>query len=226
MDKELTHGATIQITYNIKVTNVGEVDYNETSFYYTGKVENTGSIVKTSADILLDYVENNLKFRDANNKTEWGWKSTSAQNIKTNKYVNSTVEKELTNYNTLITTESLNKKLIPLTSSTKNSANTYTTTQLILAQTITAQNDKDDMVYKNGAEIIKISNDVGRRMAFSVQGNQKPSELPQEPDSSRAEEVVILPPFGDTYLYFGLGIAVVAIIAGAAIFIKKKVLKK
>ena len=63
-------------------------------------------------------------------------------------------------------------------------------------------------------------------MAFSIQGNQKPSEVPQEPDASAAERIVILPPFGDTYLYFGLGVAVLAIIVGAAVFIKKKVLKK
>lgn len=226
MDKELTHGATIQITYDITVTNVGEVDYKDKSFYYTGKVKDTSTIVTTSADLLVDYVENNLKFRDANNKTEWGWKSTSNDTLKTNKYLTSQVEKELTNYNTIITTESLNKKLIPLTSSTKNNSNTYTKTQLILAQTITAQNDQDDMVYNNTSEIIKISNDVGRRMAFSVQGNQKPSESPQEPDASVAEEVVILPPFGDTYLYFGLGIVIVAILAGAVIIIKKKVLNK
>ena len=226
IDKELTHGATIQATYDITVTNVGEVDYNDKSFYYTGKVKDTSSIVKTSADVLIDYVANNLKYRDANNKTEWAWKSTSANDIKSNGYVSSDVEKELTKYNTIITTTSLNKKLIPLTSSTKNNSNTYARTQLILTQTITAQNEEDDLVYRNTSEIVSISNDVGRRMAFSIQGNQKPSEVPQEPDASAAERIVILPPFGDTYLYFGLGVAVLAIIVGAAVFIKKKVLKK
>ncbi len=32
------HGSTLQITYAIPVANVGEVDYNEEQFYYTGKV--------------------------------------------------------------------------------------------------------------------------------------------------------------------------------------------
>ena len=97
---------------------------------------------------------------------------------------------------------------------------------MILTQTITAQNENDDLVYNNIGEIVAITNSVGRRMAFSIQGNQKPSESPQEPDSSMAEPVVILPPFGDTYLYFGLGIAALVSIVGAAIFIKKKVLNK
>ena len=37
MDQELMHGATLQITYAITVANVGEVDYKEDQFYYTGK---------------------------------------------------------------------------------------------------------------------------------------------------------------------------------------------
>ncbi len=227
MDKELTHGATIQITYIMTVKNIGEVDYNETKFYYTGKIGNAANIVRTSADLIADYVANNLQYRQASNKAEWGWKAVTTQELYTNgKYVNDDVGKELKNYNTIITTEALNKKLIPATESVKGNADTYTKTQLILTQTITAQNDQDDMVYNNIAEIVATTNTVGRRMAFSIQGNQKPSEKPQESDSSMAEPVVILPPFGDTYLYYGIGIAVVVILAGAVIFIKKKVLKK
>ena len=227
MDKELTHGATIQITYDITVKNIGEVDYNDPSFYYTGVVKNQNTIVTTSADLLVDYVANNLKYRSEDNKTEWAWKAMSAEELANGGYVNSDVQKELKNYNTIITSSALhNKKLIPLTSSTPGNANTYAKTQLILTQTITAQNENDDLVYNNIGEIVAITNSVGRRMAFSIQGNQKPSESPQEPDSSMAEPVVILPPFGDTYLYFGLGIAALVSIVGAAIFIKKKVLNK
>mgnify|MGYP004616944835 CR=1 FL=1 len=227
MDKELTHGATIQITYDITVKNIGEVDYNDKKFYYTGKVNDPTTIVTTSADLLVDYVANNLKYRSEDNKTEWAWKAMSAEELANGRYVNDDVQKELKNYNTIITSSALqNKKLIPLTSSTSGNAYTYAKTQLILTQTITAQNENDDLVYNNIGEIVAITNSVGRRMAFSIQGNQKPSESPQEPDSSMAEPVVILPPFGDTYLYFGLGIAALVSIVGAAIFIKKKVLNK
>ena len=48
MDQEVMHGATLQITYAITVANVGEVDYKEDQFYYTGKVGDTGTIVKTN----------------------------------------------------------------------------------------------------------------------------------------------------------------------------------
>ena len=56
MDEELMHGSTLQITYAITVANVGEVDYNEEQFYYTGKVADTSTIVKTDPKVLVDYV--------------------------------------------------------------------------------------------------------------------------------------------------------------------------
>ena len=81
-------------------------------------------------------------------------------------------------------------------------------------------------MYDNIAEIMQTSNTVGRRMAYSVQGNQKPSEPPTEPDASRAEQVVILPPFGDGYLYLGLGIFILTLLGVSIIVIKKTVLGK
>ena len=123
----------------------------------------------------------------------------------------------LDKYNTKITTQKFGKALKP---------GEKTSGDLILTQTITAQNTEDDMNYKNVAEILQTTNTVGRRMAYSVVGNQDPTKDITEIDSAKAENVLILPPFGNTYLYFGLGIVVIALIAGAVIIIKKKVLVK
>lgn len=225
MDEEIMHGATIEITYEIKVTNVGEVDYNETQFYYTGKVNDKSTIVKTSSDLLIDYVSNNLQYKDTNNN---GWTITNEATLKSKDYLTSEVDAVLKNYNTILTTTSLNKPLIPTTTSTKGTPDTYDYTKLVLSQTITPENTKDDLTYENVVEIIQISNDVGRRMAFSIQGNQNPTKDIAEIDASRAENVAILPPFGilDICLYAGIGIIVAALIAAGIIGIKKKVLKK
>lgn len=225
MDEEIMHGATIEIAYEIKVTNVGEVDYNERQFYYTGKVKDKNTIVKTSADLLIDYVANNLQYKEANNS---GWTITNESSLRANKYLTNEVNAVLKEYNTILTTTSLNKQLIPVTESTKGSPNTYDSTKLVLSQTITPENKSDNLTYENVVEIIKISNDVGRRMAYSIQGNQNPTKDIAEIDASRAENVAILPPFGilDICLYAGIGIAVAALIAAGIIGIKKKVLKK
>ena len=214
MDSELMHGATIQISYKLTVKNVGETDYTGENFYYkaTGASETTK--VTTTADLIVDYVANNLQYRATDNN---GWDTTKTQDLIASNNVDKSLKESLEKYNTIITTKKLNTALKPGEEVSSN---------LILTQTITAQNTQDDMTYENIVEILQTSNIVGRRMAFSIVGNQDPTGVPTEIDSAKAEEIVILPPFGQVYLYFGLGIVVVALIAGAVIVIKKKVLKK
>ena len=234
MDEELMHGSTIKISYNITVSNVGEADYNDNEFYYTGNIADKNiknSIVKTKADQVIDYVENNLQFNAANNSD---WKVITQDELqKTDKsqdLVNHTLKDEVAKYNTIITTGSLGTELIPTIYKDKidGSAIDNVTVPLILTQLITSENDTDDLTYFNTVEIVKTSNTVGRRNNFSVVGNQNPKGEITEMDSDRAEEVKILPPFGDTSKYFTIG-AIIAgcslIMIGGIIFIKKKVLK-
>ena len=207
LDSELMHGATIRIDYTLTVKNVGETDYTGKAFYYTGV--KSGDIVTTSADTVVDYVSNNLQYREVDNSN---WEVVSLDKLEVNEGI-----KANTSNKTILQTTKLSKALKPGETNAGN---------LVLSQTITSQNTSDDMTYDNIAEIIKYSNTVGRRMAYSVVGNQNPNEAPAEVDSAAAEKVIILPPFGETYLYFGLGIVVLLVIAGSIIIIKKKVLKK
>ena len=240
MDEELMHGATIQITYTVKVTNVGEVDYyniyyygsepiemQDRLFYYKGEKSQNAQIVTTRADQVLDYVANNLQF---NAETNGNWHTIDQRVVITGEpkttLVNGKLSNVLQTYNTIISTENLNKDLVPVLAD-KNNASTMV--PLVLTQMITAENDTDDLTYRNIVEIVKTTNTVGRRMEYSVVGNQDPTENPQELDSDKAEIVRILPPFGNA----GLPIMIIAVtIAGAAlavggiIFIKKKVLNK
>ena len=76
-------------------------------------------------------------------------------------------------------------------------------------------------------EIVKTSNENGRRMAFSVVGNQDPLlDNPSEIDSSMAERIIILTPFGENnFFYIIAGIVAVILVAGI-VLIKVFVLKK
>lgn len=255
MDEELMHGATIQLTYDMFVTNVGEVDYKETQFYYNGitqGVKNPENIVTTSADVVLDYVSNNLKYRAVDNNASW---SDVTKQVKNGQYeLNfdgkgpANTERILNLYNTIIETKQVNneelglsKALIPAKTTKSNAKEitnkdeSQTQTRLVLSQLITAQDTQDDKCYNNISEIVKISNDVGRRMAYSVQGNQDPTVVKLnngtaklELDSSMAEQVKILPPFGigNIVVYVTLAVGVLAILTTGIIIIKKKVLNK
>lgn len=219
MDDELMHGATIQISYELTVTNVGEVDYTGQNFYYKGTGATEANKVKTKADIVLDYVSNNLQYREKDNN---GWsvikpegENTVVKQAKLDEKLAENVKK----FNTVLQTAELSKDLKP---------GEKDTTKLVLTQLMTAQNTDDDRAYNNIAEITTISNDVGRRMAFSVQGNQDPTATPAEVDSAKSEQVLVLPPFGigNMIVYITIAIVTLAILSGGIILIKKKVLKK
>ena len=223
MDEELMHGATIEITYQVSVSNVGEVDYKDNLFYYTGNKSANAKIVTTKANQVIDYVANNLQFNVSNNKD---WKVIEKDEIKSQGLVNAKLDSKVEKFNTIIVTESLSKDLVPELADKNNSS---VSVPLVLTQLITSENDTDDLTYRNLVEIVKTSNTVGRRMEYSVVGNQDPESRPQELDSDIAEVVRILPPFGNAGLYIiitAVALVAIVVIIGGTIFIKKKVLKK
>ena len=220
MDEELMHGATIQITYTVKVTNVGEIDYvdgNNKNFYYKG--DTTGAhISTTSTNQVVDYVQNNLQFV-ANNETNSndGWQVKPASEIINEGLVNKRLTDNLAQFNNIIQTESFAEDLLPGQEISKT---------LILSQLITPENTDDDLTYGNMVELVKTSNEVGRRMAYSVVGNQDPLlDDASEVDSSSAERIVILPPFGEVRIYYAIGAIVAVMLISGIILIRKKVLQ-
>ena len=260
MDEELMHGSTIQITYAITVANVGEVDYKENQFYYTGTVGNTGNIVKTNPMKLVDYVgtqvqeygvaddvtatRNNLEFMKDKNPD---WEVISADELIGQGYINSNLENNVKKYgkNHIVKTDKISKDLIPIIADqekakvikdkfkndpmhaleTVNQSNSVSGVQLILSKVITQDSKDDDRIYNNMTELVEVKNDVGRRMNYSIVGNQDPTIEPYEIDADDSEEVVILPPFGQKYIYYVLG-SVVALILIAGIAMTIMILKK
>lgn len=221
MDQELMHGATIQVTYTVKVTNVGEVDYidDETKdFYYNAEILGANTVT-TTANQVVDFVQNNFQF-DVSRKenSEAGWKVKTTAELVNENLMNSKLTNNLNEFNTIIQTESFN------TSHLKPGEEVSKT--LILSQLITPENEEDDLTYSNMTEIVKTSNDVGRRMAYSVVGNQDPTlNEPSEVDTSAAEKIVILPPFGEGRIYYVIGAIVAVILIGGIVLIRRKVLR-
>ena len=249
MDEELMHGATIKIDYKVTVKNVGEVDYYEIYkldgkeyniqnrlFYYKGEVTDKAQVVTTRADEVMDYVANNLQFNVADNNVENSnkWQVKSNDQIANEKLVNTKLieDKTIDKYNTKIFTESLNAELVPRIYKDKvdNNRQDSTDVPLVLTQLVTSENSTDDLTYRNIVELVRTSNKVGRRMEYSVVGNQNPTRSPAEIDTDLSEQVKILPPFGtDMTIYMIISIIVIAgagMLVPSIIFIKQKVLKK
>ncbi len=228
MDEELMHGATIRISYTVTVSNVGEVDYDDDMFYYTGTASNVSKVVETQANQVIDYVANNLQF-DSSNEENSTWEVISKKDLIDKGLVNSKLESEIEKYNTIITTKSnSNIAKTSLQPEIYNKDKSQVSDRLVLTQLITAENNSDDLTYRNIVEIVKTSNTVGRRNQYSVVGNQNPTKEPQELDSDISETVRILPPFGNAGKYIIIAttiILAIVILSGGIIFIKKKILK-
>ena len=62
-------------------------------------------------------------------------------------------------------------------------------------------------------------------MAFSTVGNQNPNAKTAEIDAD-STTVTVLPPFGETYIYYVLGLGLAVIIGLGVVLIKKKVINK
>lgn len=232
MDEELMHGATIKVSYKITVTNEGEVNYKDNLFYYTGTTSSRemNNVVTTQADQVIDYVANNLQFYAVDNKA---WSVIPKDelikgNIEEN-LVNEKLKNETDKYNTIITiNDSSNIKGTKLVPKMYDELASSVSDDLILTQLITSENKTDDLTYRNIVEIVKTSNDVGRRNAYSVVGNQNPTLEPTEVDSDRAEIVKILPPYGNAGIGYIIATIVLlssAILISGIVLIKKKVLR-
>lgn len=260
MDEELMYGARIELTYTFTATNIGEVDYMDNQFYYTGRTRDssTNNISKTRADKVVDYVSNNIQFIPSNNT---GWSIRTAGDLTTNNNVDATKPGNDTNlvntkyaeilqtYNALVTTGDLGIDLLPEVAD--GGAGSTATTQMILSTTLTPDSGDDSMVYNNLAELVQVSNDQGRRMKFSIVGNQamanqslgtgdpsNPDEdiytkedlvTPEEPDADSSQKVLILPPTGanrNYTLWIVIGVVIAILIGGSIFLIKKKILDK
>ena len=257
MDEELMYGARIEVDYTFTVTNVGEVDYLDNQFYYTGVTNNTGAenISTTSANTVVDYITNNIQFLPTNSKnTTWSIRTVdeltktpntdivgNRQELINNKYYDT-----LNTYNNIVTNKSLGDTALYPEAAKIDGAQSSSTTTMMLSTTLVPDSGEDTMVYNNLCEIVQTNNTQGRRLEYSIPGNQpmanqkSGSEVsldenneiytkvdlvtPTEIDADSAQKILILPPTGanrNYTLWIIVGIVALVIIAGGVVLIRK-----
>ncbi len=261
LDEELIAGSSIQATYKIDVQNIGEVDYLDKQFYYTGKTAHpldANWVSKTSANELVDYVSNLSRYDSNYQDVNSNWKVRTANDIIKSTSLNQNGEitidetkiesdlvnrnyyEEVSTYNTLLTTESLSGDTLPELFDENNSTKS---TRLILSA-ILSLSDNDDFVYNNLTEIVSTSNTQGRRMSYSIVGNQQMADqslganasedtftnldlvTPSEIDADSAQRVVILPPTGENKNFVPIILSIIVaglLVTVCVVLIKKKI---
>ena len=237
VDDELMQRSKVAVRYVINVENIGEVDYTTPEFYYNGVAGDENTKSKTSARRIIDYVSNSVKY-DASLQEQniWNIVGNYTDLLGTDRnsnFVNNTYEEELKTYDTLLTTDALSEAIIP--------GKRVGDAKLILSKVITGSDATDSLVYNNLTEIIAVSNDLCRRCAYSIPGNQEMSDQslgnnansevyskvdwvgPQEIDADSAQKIVIMPPTGEVnYVLLVIGATMAAgLMVGAVLLIKK-----
>ncbi len=242
MDEELMHGATIKIQYGITVQNIGEVDYASKLFYYRARIENNETPVTTTVNKIVDYpgaaggigsgdensTRGNLQYNSTENS---GWEVKNASDLTSEKLVKYTTDSNdvtsavLNKYKTILIHNYTDTEGTLLPAIYDEAKSKTGDVKLTLSQVMTTESTSDELVYKNIAEIVQLKNSVARKMEHSTPGNQNPDEEIQEVDADVAQSVTILPPFGETYIYYALAGAVAIILIAGIVLIKVKVLE-
>lgn len=253
IDDELLQGAQLKIYYRLTVENNGQVDTVGQNYsleniealsitdaesmlggtYYYGTEENI-KLVTSTINKIIDYIDKNIAFDQETESNNGVWYNVeNFEELKTVGLIDNSIkitDKTFNNKVTMTKTESLpNNYLDPVN-------NPKTSTKLVVTKVLGV--DSKDYTYGNIAEIIEITNTVGRRDPDQIPGNQDPnivdnnyggiSEKTIENDTDISEEFEFIPPTGKAQLIFITTIAIVtgAIFGVGIILIKKFAISK
>ena len=232
IDTELIHGAKIDITYAITVTNNSEHDYDYAvgnTYYYFGERGSLPLITKTVEEV-VDYVDDELT---VSTDGEYGdWKKQDWKYLLDAGYISEETYKNIENKNyTILTTTGFENLTIE---AGKNSKTINMHVSKLLA------NQEDEFTYENHTEIIKLGGKIARTIK-EVNNNSReqikkeyqpgnyeptPKDRLHQVDDDRII-VRITPPTGlldNIIIYVTIILIAGAVIATGTYFIKKKVL--
>ena len=235
VDENLVHGATLELTFSIKVINTGETDYKDETYYNTGVITNANNIVTLDPAMIVDYVSNNLVF-DTNLNSGWQEITDKTQLTSGNDpYIKAVDENAFNGLQKVIVSTADNPivqsdPIVPEKAKNKAGKQSETPTATVfLTKVISSDgNTTEDTEYENTAEVIESITTNGRRTynaeIVSIPGNYNIGE----PDTALSERIAIVPPFGaeDVVKYVLIAIAVAGVLGIGIFLIKRKVLKK
>ncbi len=212
LDNELIQGALLEVGYEIKATNISELDYLSENFYNYGKVE--GPVVTITPTAIIDYLDKDWAFEPEKN-TQWEIKSLDdIKGIVAEVVYNN--EESTINEKTILYTESLkDQKLEP----TK-----IATVDLNVSKTLTTT---DEISLDNETEVVKLEKTGGSKTE-ETPGNYIPGTGKTEADDGMAETVIVTPSTGDNRGYIipiMIGVIAFVILGIGIVLIKKKALK-
>lgn len=208
LDSELIEGATVEVTYAIKVTNVSEKDYNSPNYYLYGNKKGA-QLIKNSVTGVIDYLDGKIVFvpDDTWEKKE----NTFIEEVNASEKGNTDYLNSIKTYYT----SKLQKDLAP------GESNEVT---LKASKLLTSS---EDNTFDNKTEIVDVTRKDGDITGTPVKVTWNNGKFFFDTDN--AEKTVIIPSTGENRNYVlptVIGIIAVAIVGVGVFFIKKYVVDR
>ena len=212
LDSELMQGSTLEVGYEITVTNSSELEYMSENYYKYGMIE--GDVVTITPSVIVDYLDVDWSF-DQTNNPDW-------EKIQQD-------DSRITLAEEVINSDSIGNRTLLYTEALAGYDLQPTQTATVMLDVSKLLSSSDNIELDNETEINKMDKPGGANLTF-IPGNYIPGTGPAvEADDDMAETVIITPNTGENLNYI-IPIVVVAtafvIIGVGIIFIKKKVLNK
>ena len=212
LDNELLQGTILEVGYEIKATNLSELDYLSENYYKYGIKE--GEVITIEPTAIVDYLDKDWAF-DTDKNPQWQIKTLDELKDLVAETVYNNPESSIAE-KTILYTESLKgQKLEPT-----KSAEVMLNVSKILTTT-------DEISLDNETEIAEL-NKPGGSIPQSTPGNYVPGTGSTENDDNMAETTIVTPATGENQNYImpiTIGAVALVILATGVVIIKKKVIE-
>ena len=180
IDNELIQGARLEVGYEIKATNISELDYLSENYYTYGIIE--GDIVTITPTAVIDYLDNDWAFEPDDN-LDW--------EIKTLDEIKDIVAEVVYNNEN----SSINEKIILYTESLKEHNLAPNENAQVMLNVSKLLATSDDISLDNETELVTLDKNGGSEPE-EIPGNYIPGTGHTEIDDSTAETIVVTPATG------------------------------
>ena len=234
MDSEIIEGATVEITYDIKIANNSERDYDTDKYYNFGIIRSLDKPVSTTINTIVDYLDEKLSTTYQYDANDGEWKYVTAETLR--KYTDTEKNKDITRITDDVYDAIKTKHNILI-----NNANVSIApgeSRIVTMNASKLLSTSEETTFDNHTELITVSNSVGRFYGEMSNGKWK-STIPgnynidnkdtSESDNNdygrnRKAQLIIIPSTGQKRIYYALGIGCLLILVGGIVIIKKKLL--
>ncbi len=236
IDNEIIQGSTLEITYDLQIRNISELDYANVDFYWHGTSStNRNNPVKATARKIIDYLNNEIIVTSPDPESDKiDIYQTVSEKLKhiDNKVHDPNKEYLLEYSEALYNLLNNSKDRIAILHNENPELEPNQTTDIFLVTSRVLTNNVD-MVVNNEAELVEIEKTGGSSLRVGVStsvipGNYIPGTEQHEVDDSSAEQGIITPPTGlstDIVMYIILTVTALGITVIGIVLIKKYVMK-